>query len=175
MKEKTNEVTDQEVKTFYEALKKDTEAAGYHLNPDEEFTKDLVRSLLINERRYGYQACPCRLSTGVKQEDRDIICPCYYRDRDIDEYGSCYCGLYVSDDVEKGKKQVKPIPERRPPKTVRMKKQQERDDKKLSFKTDGDIVVWRCKVCGYLCARNQPPERCPICKATKDRFEIFST
>jgi ferredoxin-thioredoxin reductase catalytic chain len=31
--------------------------------------------------------------------------------------------------------------------------------------------IWRCKVCGYLCARESPPERCPICKVTKDRFE----
>ncbi|MGQ9817596.1 MAG: rubredoxin-like domain-containing protein, partial [bacterium] len=29
------------------------------------------------------------------------------------------------------------------------------------------------KVCGYLCARNSPPEICPICKATKERFEKF--
>ncbi|MCJ7516180.1 MAG: ferredoxin:glutaredoxin reductase, partial [Dehalococcoidia bacterium] len=35
------------------------------------------------------------------------------------------------------------------------------------------LPVWRCKVCGYLCARDAPPEICPICKATKDRFERF--
>ena len=33
--------------------------------------------------------------------------------------------------------------------------------------------VWRCKVCGYLCAREQPPGICPVCKAKKDRFERF--
>jgi ferredoxin-thioredoxin reductase catalytic chain len=33
--------------------------------------------------------------------------------------------------------------------------------------------VWRCKVCGYLCARDGPPEICPICKAKKERFERF--
>ena len=33
--------------------------------------------------------------------------------------------------------------------------------------------VWRCKVCGYICARNEPPDQCPICKADKDRFERF--
>ncbi|MDT8396896.1 MAG: ferredoxin:glutaredoxin reductase, partial [bacterium] len=33
--------------------------------------------------------------------------------------------------------------------------------------------VWRCKVCGYLCAREHPPGKCPICKADKDRFERF--
>ena len=33
--------------------------------------------------------------------------------------------------------------------------------------------VYRCKICGYLCARENPPEICPICKAEKDRFERF--
>lgn len=33
--------------------------------------------------------------------------------------------------------------------------------------------VWRCKICGYICSRNEPPEICPICKASKDRFERF--
>jgi ferredoxin-thioredoxin reductase catalytic chain len=40
-------------------------------------------------------------------------------------------------------------------------------DKKLPYQ------VWRCKVCGYLCARNEPPGICPICGVTKERFEIF--
>lgn len=33
--------------------------------------------------------------------------------------------------------------------------------------------VRRCKVCGYLCARDEPTEVCPICKAKKERFEKF--
>jgi len=33
--------------------------------------------------------------------------------------------------------------------------------------------VWRCKVCGYLCGRDEPPDICPICKAKKERFELF--
>jgi rubrerythrin len=35
------------------------------------------------------------------------------------------------------------------------------------------LPVWRCKVCGYLCARDAPPEVCPICKVKKTRFERF--
>jgi ferredoxin-thioredoxin reductase catalytic chain len=35
------------------------------------------------------------------------------------------------------------------------------------------LPVWRCRVCGYLCARDGPPEVCPICKARKERFERF--
>jgi len=33
--------------------------------------------------------------------------------------------------------------------------------------------IWRCKVCGYLCARDEPPAVCPICRARKERFEKF--
>ena len=33
--------------------------------------------------------------------------------------------------------------------------------------------VWRCRVCGYLCAREEPPGICPICKAGKERFDRF--
>ena len=84
------EVTAAEVDQLYERLRREAEAAGYHLNPDVESTKGLVRGLIINERRYGYQACPCRLASGKKAEDLDIICPCDYRDSDLTDYGSCY-------------------------------------------------------------------------------------
>ena len=75
---------------LYKKLYDEAEQGGYHLNPDTEFTKDLVEGLLINEERYGYPSCPCRLASGIKQEDIDIICPCYYRDADVSDYGTCY-------------------------------------------------------------------------------------
>ncbi len=74
----------------YQRLKKDAEARGYYLNPDEPFTKELARGLLANERRFGYPSCPCRLAAGVKSADLDIICPCDYRDPDLAQYGTCY-------------------------------------------------------------------------------------
>ncbi|MBN1495650.1 MAG: ferredoxin:glutaredoxin reductase, partial [Spirochaetes bacterium] len=103
-----------EVDALFRQLLDDARRGGYFLNPDEEFTRDLVRSLVINTARYGYQACPCRLAAGSLAEDNDIICPCDYRDADLTEYGACYCGLYVSDEVHGGKKDLAPIPERRP-------------------------------------------------------------
>jgi ferredoxin-thioredoxin reductase catalytic subunit len=83
-------VTPNEVDRQYERLKMESEAAGYNLNPDTDFTKELVKGLLINEKRYGYQACPCRLSSGKRGEDRDIICPCDYRDSDLTDFDTCY-------------------------------------------------------------------------------------
>lgn len=164
------EISKEEIEKTYQRLKQDAEKSGYHLNPDEEFTKSLVEALLINEKRYGYWACPCRLASGVKEEDLDIICPCDYRDADILEYGVCYCALYVSTEIIQGKAKTHTIPERRPSREVRLATNKEKlfkSGKSLSY------PVWRCKVCGYLCARDNPPEVCPICKASKERFEQF--
>jgi ferredoxin-thioredoxin reductase catalytic chain len=83
-------VAPEEVDRLYERLKKEAEAGGYHLNPDVEMTRALVKGLLTNEKRYGYQACPCRLASGRKEEDLDIVCPCDYRDADVVELDACY-------------------------------------------------------------------------------------
>ncbi len=83
-------VAPEEIDRLYEKLKKEAEAGGYHLNPDAEMTKALVKGLLTNEKRYGYQACPCRLAAGRKEEDLDIVCPCDYRDADVVEFDACY-------------------------------------------------------------------------------------
>ena len=85
-----DEIPAVEIDRLYERLKREAEAGGYHLNPDVEFTKQLVAGLLVNEKRYGYWACPCRLASGKKDEDLDIICPCDYRDPDLLDYDACY-------------------------------------------------------------------------------------
>jgi ferredoxin-thioredoxin reductase catalytic subunit len=158
-------VKESDVEELHKKLKQEAEESGYNLNSDVEFTKELVRSLLINQKRYSYWACPCRLASGIKEEDLDIICPCDYRDSDLNQFGCCFCALYVSGDVIQGKKKISSIPERRPTKEERKKMNEEKSNLKMP--------VWRCKVCGYLCARGEPPEVCPICKAKKERFERF--
>lgn len=146
---------------------------GYFLNYDDSFTKDLIKSLLINEARYSYQACPCRLSSGIKEADLDIICPCDYRDADMSEFGSCYCGLYVAKKVYENKLAIKPIPERRPSRELRVKIKNMEKEKNQWPLSGLSQSVWRCQVRGYICARGQAPEICPICGAAKDRFEKF--
>ena len=161
----------QEIEAEYRRLNREAEEGGYHLNPDQGFTGNLVRGLIINTQRYGYPACPCRLAVGTRNEDLDIICPCDYRDPDLNAYGACYCALYVSGKVLSGDQEVGSIPERRPSR-----------DKRLQFISPGVVSgkgaelsypVWRCRVCGYLCARDTPPLVCPICKVQQDRFERF--
>lgn len=164
------EISQDRIKAKHEDVLRTAKKGGYFLNPDKSFTEDLIRGLLINLDRYGFESCPCRLTIGTEEENMDIICPCYYRDEDIIEYGCCYCGLYVSEEVVKGEKSVDSVPERRDLKNTEGKI-------RTGFMNSGDhnlsYPVYRCKVCGYLCARNSPPEKCPVCGVDKKRFGLF--
>jgi len=99
---------------LYEMLKKVQEPKGFFFSSDQEKVLELLQGLLVNKDRYGYMACPCRLASGNREKDRDIICPCDYRDQDVKEYGSCYCNLYVSKEWNQGKIPHTYVPERRP-------------------------------------------------------------
>jgi len=155
---------------LYQRLKREGEAAGYFLNPDVDFVLDLMDGLLTNEQRYGYRACPCRLADGVREKDLDIICPCDYRAPDLEEYGACYCALYVSEAIAAGEYPEPVVPDRR---WEEQSAASAADHEQVGW-TAGGLPVWRCKVCGYLCARETPPLKCPICKADRDRFERFA-
>jgi ferredoxin-thioredoxin reductase catalytic chain len=76
---------------LYEVLRKAQESKGYYFNKDKARTMDLLEALIKNRERYGYMACPCRLASGRREQDADIICPCAYREADVAEYGTCYC------------------------------------------------------------------------------------
>jgi len=102
------------VEQLYETLKKVQEARGYHFNRDKTRVFFLLQGLLVNQERYGYLACPCRLAAADRDWDRDIICPCAYRAPDVAEYGSCYCNLYVSREWNAGAISHVYVPERRP-------------------------------------------------------------
>jgi len=168
------EISPELVEKTLQKLQDDAEKSGYHLNPDMPFTRNLVRGLLVNQARYGYQACPCRLATGRKEQDLDIICPCDYRDPDLADFGACYCALYVTEPVVQGKQKLTPVPERRPPRSERGRNPQgEGAGVPAADPANLPYPVWRCRVCGYLCAMNTPPQVCPVCKAGKDRFERF--
>jgi len=99
---------------LYEMMKKVQEPKGYYFNKDKERTLELLEALLTNKERYGYLGCPCRLLSGDRTHDKDIICPCVYSVEDIAEYGSCYCNLYVSKAWNEGEIPHEYVPERRP-------------------------------------------------------------
>lgn len=100
---------------LYEMMKKVQEPKGYYFNADRQRTFELLDALIQNKDRYGYMGCPCRLLSGDRENDRDIICPCIYSAPDIAEFGSCYCNLYVSKDWNENKIPHDYVPERRPP------------------------------------------------------------
>lgn len=103
---------------LHETLRKLQEPKGYFFNKDQAMTLQLLESLLVNKERYGYMACPCRLASGDRELDQDVVCPCIYREPDVREYGSCFCGLYVSREWNAGLTPHEYVPERRPPEKV---------------------------------------------------------
>ena len=81
----------------------DAKTYGYFLTPQEDLLQMFFEGLKTNEERYGYPLCPCRLSSGNFEFDRDIICPCDYRDPDVAQYGACYCRLTLTNKCMKAK------------------------------------------------------------------------
>ena len=84
----------------------------WYINPDNGFRAKLEEGLLVNYKRYGFYHCPCRDSDG-EDHNRDIACPCRYAEDDINEWGQCFCGLYVSKEFHDARTELGSIPERR--------------------------------------------------------------
>jgi ferredoxin-thioredoxin reductase catalytic chain len=165
----------------------DAKTYGYYIIPDAELLEAFLDGLKTNEDRYGYPVCPCRLASGKFEYDRDIICPCDYRDPDIAQYGACYCRLYVNKAVYESKN-YPDVPERRPlekqnrayetkGKTEAASVQGKTENQSVQPQTkpavNGEVKkkLWYCKQCGYVVYREDPPYICPICKAKREIFE----
>jgi ferredoxin-thioredoxin reductase catalytic chain len=164
----------------------DAKTYGYFLTPQTDLREMFFEGLKANEDRFGYPVCPCRLGTGNLDLDRDIICPCDYRDPDVAQYGSCYCRLYVTKAVFESQN-LPEVPERRPaekiaraynlptPSTPTQKSQQnqgapETPKPATPPKPAVKKKLWYCKQCGYVVYREDPPYVCPICKAKREMF-----
>lgn len=161
----------------------DAKTYGYYLTPQPDLLQMFLEGLKTNEARYGYPSCPCRLATGNFEVDRDIICPCDYRDPDVAEFGACYCRLYVNKTVFESKN-LPEVPERRPLekqgraygiKNVQALSQEETTPSfpatpQPAKNSEVKKKLWYCKQCGYVVYREDPPYICPICKAKKEMF-----
>jgi ferredoxin-thioredoxin reductase catalytic chain len=77
------------------AFGKYAESQGFRLNPDDGIVVMICRGLLANQKNHGARYCPCRMVTGNKEEDRNIICPCIYHRDEIAKDGHCHCNLFV--------------------------------------------------------------------------------
>jgi ferredoxin-thioredoxin reductase catalytic chain len=168
----------------------DAKTFGCYLVPDSELLQAFLEGLKTNEERYGYPSCPCRLASGRFEIDRDIICPCDYRDPDVAEFGACYCRLYVNNEVYEGKKELPTVPERRPvekqsraymaaaaPKETEAVKAEEKPAMAAAEAETPRTKpkLWYCKQCGYVIFRDDPPYVCPICKAKREMFAEIKT
>ena len=168
----------------------DAKTFGYYLTPDPELLQGFLEGLKVNEERYGYPSCPCRLASGKLEYDRDIICPCDYRDPDVAEFGACYCRLYVTKEVYGSKAELPTVPERRPlekqsrvyiaaasteVEAMAEEKTATPAKEKVKEVLGSEPKLWYCKQCGYVVFRDDPPYICPICKAKKEMFaEIYT-
>jgi ferredoxin-thioredoxin reductase catalytic subunit len=164
----------------------DAKTYGYYLVPDPDLLQGFLEGLKVNEERYGYPSCPCRLASGKFEYDRDIFCPCDYRDPDVAEFGACYCRLYVSKEVYESK-ELPSVPERRPlekqmrsyqaatvpPKTKAAPAPAAKEEAKAA--AEPKLKMWYCRQCGYVLFRDDPPYVCPICKAKKEMFAEIRT
>jgi rubrerythrin len=81
--------------------------------------------------------------------------------------------------VHEGKKDIEPIPERRPQeKQMRAYTESPETQTKKTQKTTREsekpsapkMKLYYCRQCGYVCFREEPPYICPICKAKKEMF-----
>jgi len=68
---------------------------GFKLNPNETILKGVVGGLIARKENFGERYCPCRKMTGNKKDDKRIICPCVYHEKEIEEDGHCFCNLFV--------------------------------------------------------------------------------
>jgi ferredoxin-thioredoxin reductase catalytic chain len=167
----------------------DAKTYGYYLTPQPELLQAFLEGLKVNEDRYGYPLCPCRLASGKFEFDRDIICPCDYRDPDVAQYGACYCRLYVNKAVYESKN-LPEVPERRPiekqnrayaPEGAKEEPAAGTQEKPpttqptATGKAEVKKQLWYCKQCGYVVYREDAPYVCPICKAKREMFAEIKT
>ena len=174
-------MTETSLEKIKERAEIDAKRNGYYLNPDPKFLKSLLQGLKKNEERYNYPSCPCRLASGKIDFDKDIICPCDYRDSDVIEFGACYCALYVDEKMHTGTIELSPVPERRPlekqAKSYDSTIEEDQTKKSEIVKEDrvSKLKLWYCEQCGYVACRDEPPLICPICRAKKEMFRKIKT
>jgi len=72
------------------------EKADFRLWDDKQAVHDLAVGELENMKNKGLRYCPCRITTGDRQKDIELICPCNFKAQGTwKEYGECWCGLFV--------------------------------------------------------------------------------
>ncbi len=69
---------------------------GIRLNPNEKIVNAIIKGLIKNKKEKGEYYCPCRVPSGDKEKDKEIICPCVFHRGEVELQGKCHCGLFVA-------------------------------------------------------------------------------
>lgn len=70
------------------------EGKSYRFNPDGDLVEAILAATVKKREKYGEDYCPCRRVTGDKEQDKAIICPCVYHEKELAEDGFCHCRLF---------------------------------------------------------------------------------
>lgn len=70
---------------------------GWKVQPNEKKRTSLVRSL-AKKARGKTMICPCKVFIDGVVPVASVRCPCGEADKDIQEHGSCHCGMFVKRD-----------------------------------------------------------------------------
>lgn len=97
-----SEVDNMEERELLEKLRNHLKHKDFVFNPEEKTVKGLIGAMIKRKERSGEFYCPCRMVTGDPEEDKKIICPCYYHEFEVERDGHCHCWLFVKKD-HKGK------------------------------------------------------------------------
>lgn len=71
--------------------KQDAAAFNFRINPNKKIVERVIKGLIKNKHQYSEYYCPCKIVTGDKETDKDIICMC----KEAREDHQCICGLFV--------------------------------------------------------------------------------
>ena len=85
------------IEKMREWLMREAKSHGYTINPDKQVVEEILAGLAINEKRYGYKACPCRLATGNTSWIAILFASVPIVFWMLKKNGRCYCSLFVSD------------------------------------------------------------------------------
>jgi len=85
---------DKEGIALLKTFKEYAESKGFVLNPNQKALEGLVNAFLRVKKAKGEFYCPCRIVSGNKEKDKEIICPCIFHRGEIELQGKCKCTLF---------------------------------------------------------------------------------
>jgi len=92
---KTEQFKSEDAEKLGEDIEAYASKVGIKVNPDKKRVQEVITGLLKKREKSGENYCPCRVVTGNKEKDEEIICPCVFHRGEIGLQGHCLCQLFV--------------------------------------------------------------------------------